>query len=677
MFQPIYKNVWQGLQGISLDDLVTKDVQQMLRLTQFNVGFLLALNDLRCHMGASMEDLVGWIRNVLPIEFRERSCQPSVEKIANYLQSLNQSSSLDMKQLSETVSFDLFIEPASKKKEQAEKGDKEYRLCFIEDLMDPERKPKKDALQWDDFLAPVNLDNLVNGFECRVSWNEFNNGLLYALWRVNRLLNNGDEATFKKWLTLTSTNRMKDSDYSAMCNAAEAIHKHITKFPNEIGRLVAPIVIKKGEKPSGNDNNRERKQYQQTSSATTKQVETVKEYNIDEEDDITVIKETRASNVAKHKENKAANSLTKSSVVDDSRKRNLPVDLDIVPSKKMARVQPQKQSTPTPPPPAPPSPPIKPQLRIKDLNSLTDNSLSSTSSSNDNNGFLIQPSQVRDSSLPVITDVVGGAEASKILPSAINQSLRNDVTLTTPQGAHSIDPNLSNNNEMSIMPVRHSSLMATSSQSNVQPNNQLPFVSHPSMQFGNQSGVPLIPVLSPNGYMTMVPLSVKFPMANSSLPNFPRDYSTNRIPVIINNTNQPPANNANSIVREPSSSPSIPPPSFAMAVRLSEMERKLSEYQRQNEELKQINEKLVSQNVKGKNEVLNNSKNKKKCNIPTSNKGKNRPIAIKPPEKSLSEKLDEIRQQNSASIRQLSEKLNPSTNKNVPSTTKTFEDLLN
>lgn len=191
----------------------------------------------------------------MPIEMKDRGLKPSVLKFSNYLRcTTSRGENVNSKFLKEVLPKELFC--VSKVITSNSSEDKKNAgKCYIEDVADTAREVKSP--KWEDFLKPVNLDNLIAGKPSRVSWNDFNNGLLYALWKVNKLMNY-DNNNYVKWLSLTSTAILKYKDYMAMSKAVVAIDKHLQKHPEEISRLIAPVVVRsnKGEasSPSSSSN---------------------------------------------------------------------------------------------------------------------------------------------------------------------------------------------------------------------------------------------------------------------------------------------------------------------------------------------------------------------------------------------------------------------------------------
>ncbi|RXG53479.1 hypothetical protein Avbf_10937 [Armadillidium vulgare] len=246
-------DIWNTIQSICLDDLIIEGIENPLKSSQYTIGLLFAFNDLRNHLGASVEDLVLWIEKLMPIEMKDKGLKPSMLKFTNYLRCTTaRGENVNSKILKQALPKELFC---ISKVVTANGGEdkKNAGKCYIEDVLDPLREVKNP--KWEDFLKPVNLDNLIAGKPSRVSWNDFNNGLLYALWKVNKLMNY-DNNNYIKWLSLTSTAILKYKDYMAMSKAVVAIDKHLQNYPEEINRLIAPVVVRsnKGEtSPSSKD----------------------------------------------------------------------------------------------------------------------------------------------------------------------------------------------------------------------------------------------------------------------------------------------------------------------------------------------------------------------------------------------------------------------------------------
>ncbi|KAB7497918.1 hypothetical protein Anas_07912 [Armadillidium nasatum] len=246
-------DIWNTIQSICLDDLIIEGIENPLKSSQYTIGLLFAFNDLRNHLGASVEDLVLWIEKLMPIEMKDKGLKPSMLKFTNYLRCTTaRGENVNSKILKQALPKELFciskVVTANGSEDKKNSG-----KCYIEDIADPLREVKNP--KWEDFLKPVNLDNLIAGKPSRVSWNDFNNGLLYALWKVNKLMNY-DNNNYINWLSLTSTAVLKYKDYMAMSKAVVAIDKHLQNYPEEINRLIAPVVVRsnKGEtSPSSKD----------------------------------------------------------------------------------------------------------------------------------------------------------------------------------------------------------------------------------------------------------------------------------------------------------------------------------------------------------------------------------------------------------------------------------------
>lgn len=541
----------------------------------------MALNDLRVHLGTSLEDLISWLKRLLPVEFRVKGLEPSSDKFSVYLFSLNNhTDELNSKFLKQIIPEELFY--CTKPLQDAGNQDEEIvSKAFIQDVMS-ESRSTQIPLNWEDYLACVNLQNLLQEKASRVPLSEFNNGLLYALWKVNNLIK-GDDAQFVKWLSLTSPTVMKEKDYFAMAKAASAIDKHLQSYPEEINRLIAPIIIRPGDTPKQSTGPKV------TPSGSSERRIGDKTTN-DLSDDDVILEEVVISGSQRANTPKIVNVTSEAPKNLSSRKtaRVLPQlpneniggikgrfsDTNSVPQTWLGSNTNREISEPIVAVNSVPNQAGSPSLNNIPL--IRFSSVGQNLNANQFNGFNGNFGE------PILPACSNSAPNNFIPPIHLNSSSQsNDVMLVQPfTGQNTIrgplpQPFVENQPPVRMQNPQQTLILAQNEERPVQssakiPINRLPL--RPQLPCAvTSSGVPLIPVLNSGGYMTMFPFTMK--VQNISYLN------SNG-----NNTIQGPT--------LPSISTSGSNPN-ELASKVCNLERQLEEIQKQNSKLLEMNQKLM------------------------------------------------------------------------------------
>ena len=248
-------DLWKSVNKLNIDDLVSLKNYQPVEPSNFTEGLVLWLNHLRVHLGASLEDLASWINQLMPNKFHEKGLKLCNQKLLKYLKLLQNPDEANSSVLNAPLSDDLFVNVKGSDnssdiddKTCDQVYDKKYQMVVDEmDQYSDEDddnsldEDETDGSSWRTFLKPVNIDKLINGVQQKVPKDKFTNGLLYALWRVTKIMNQ-DLNLLMNWLKLVTPVKLTDQEYSRLLSAVEPMHNHLCEYPEDLPKLDLPII---------------------------------------------------------------------------------------------------------------------------------------------------------------------------------------------------------------------------------------------------------------------------------------------------------------------------------------------------------------------------------------------------------------------------------------------------
>lgn len=245
------------IQSFSIDDVVGKYHRQPLSMEDYSVWMLLVLNDLRIQIGASIGDLAAWLVLLMPSEMYDKGLRLCESNLASFLLNMTKfSDTLTEDRLSAAIPPEVFIFesqsqstlltpsdiPAETSTQNSGKGSKcqqngeDNQLnCLKSDMLE------NDELNWEDFLEYVNLDKLMKGIAKPLSVKQFNNGILYSLWRMSQMIGEGDHVVID-WLRQLSPVPLQEEQLKKLVAAVGPLHEHLLECPEDIHNLKCEII---------------------------------------------------------------------------------------------------------------------------------------------------------------------------------------------------------------------------------------------------------------------------------------------------------------------------------------------------------------------------------------------------------------------------------------------------
>ena len=228
---------------------------QFVGKDQVTVGMLLMLDDYRSHLYASLDQLPLWLQHLA-------GRTPHLDQLETFLLTLKKSrisrADLLLRPLPEYIwrqgedipLSDYETEDEEESNSPAKHSVEEHKSATagIEFSLFSETSrfspiDVEEPQSWTIFLDVVDVDALVegNGHPALTS-DDFNNGLLYALWRTCGTLNISVRV-LKEWLSALSPAPLKAMVLDRMIVAAEAMHRHMRTAPQHIEQLRVPILF--------------------------------------------------------------------------------------------------------------------------------------------------------------------------------------------------------------------------------------------------------------------------------------------------------------------------------------------------------------------------------------------------------------------------------------------------
>ncbi|KAG7164504.1 uncharacterized protein LOC121871883 [Homarus americanus] len=245
------------IQSFSIDDIVARCHRQPLDMEDYSVWLLLVLNDLRIQTGASIGDLAAWLIRLMPSKMYDEGLRPCLSNLASFLLSVTKSSDIFTEdRLSAAIPPEVFIldnhshgttlsttntptemntlNIKSSNFHQNHRGD---QLNCVEREWDD-----GDKLSWEDFLTYVNLDDLMKGTAKPLSMKQFSNGVLYALWRVSRMLGENIRIVGDWLRQLSPIPLQKEQLDNLVTSCAGPLHSHLEKYPQDMHKLKCELI---------------------------------------------------------------------------------------------------------------------------------------------------------------------------------------------------------------------------------------------------------------------------------------------------------------------------------------------------------------------------------------------------------------------------------------------------
>nr|XP_045595466.1 uncharacterized protein LOC123756393 [Procambarus clarkii] len=262
------------IQSFSIDDIVGKGHRQPLDIKDFSTWLLLVLNELRIQTGAGIGDLAEWLIRLMPTEMYDKGLRPCRNSLASFLLSVTKSSDIFTKdKLSTAIPPEVFIFNNQTPGANIITEDNQHRLGLPQqnnqgDQLDcmkrvtlssthtiesspPQESNQEDRLDclendrenvnWEDFLTIINIDDLMKGRAKPLSVKQFNNGVLYAMWRVSQMLGE-DDHTVVEWLKQLSPVPLQKDELEKVVASASSLHNYLEKHPGDVQKLKREII---------------------------------------------------------------------------------------------------------------------------------------------------------------------------------------------------------------------------------------------------------------------------------------------------------------------------------------------------------------------------------------------------------------------------------------------------
>nr|XP_053640794.1 uncharacterized protein LOC128694648 [Cherax quadricarinatus]XP_053640795.1 uncharacterized protein LOC128694648 [Cherax quadricarinatus]XP_053640796.1 uncharacterized protein LOC128694648 [Cherax quadricarinatus]XP_053640797.1 uncharacterized protein LOC128694648 [Cherax quadricarinatus] len=229
------------IQSFSIDDVVGKSHRQPLDVKDFSIWLLLVLNDLRVQTGAGIGDLAEWLIRLMPTEMYNKGLRPCQSNLATFILSVTKSSNVFTEdRLNSVIPPGVFILDTKTQDEinvgiTTEKDMQQHNKDDASDRMENDSSDRAEA-SWEEYLTSVNIDELMKGKAKPLSVKQFNNGVLYALWRVSRMLGEDDRAVVD-WLGQLSPYPMQKEELEKVVTSAGPLHNHLEKHPEDMYKL--------------------------------------------------------------------------------------------------------------------------------------------------------------------------------------------------------------------------------------------------------------------------------------------------------------------------------------------------------------------------------------------------------------------------------------------------------
>ncbi|KAK7086527.1 hypothetical protein SK128_012508 [Halocaridina rubra] len=235
--EEIFTKIMPTILNIGLDDICGEYNRAPMEEDEYTVLLLLVLNEFRVHIGEGLPILTRWLMQLMPVQMRLEGYEICEDKLIPFLNSLANEWKNNFKELNCPIPLNLFV------RNNASTLSSPSKTGSIEDHLESSvcSNEKENALQWEDFLKPVNLDKLFRGEASPLSRTDFNNGVLYAFWRVLQIIG-GDDEQLADWVKQVSPITLEKSHLKMLLNAPLPLHEHLQQYPEDLENLRCVII---------------------------------------------------------------------------------------------------------------------------------------------------------------------------------------------------------------------------------------------------------------------------------------------------------------------------------------------------------------------------------------------------------------------------------------------------